>query len=152
MRLCPMTCGVCGPKKPKSWVPKRFPSLSPEKEIIDDDEPGGPQCVDSPEKMLSGSKYVGCNWVAINKKKRCRKLGGDVAKHCPKTCNKCDKYVCADSTVSFTASWSNQELSCSWAAQKRHKITKRCATKEVAQQCPITCGTCRSQKQGKLKV
>eukprot|EP00979_Chaetoceros_neogracilis_P003362 scaffold588_cov282-Chaetoceros_neogracile.AAC.1 len=94
-KLCPMTCGTCSkPTNQNDSSPTRAPSISPNDDTDknDDDEVSEkPECVDSLQTIMIGSKDFSCERVAWQKKKYCTKLGGRVAKHCPQTCNKCDK-------------------------------------------------------------
>eukprot|EP00979_Chaetoceros_neogracilis_P003363 scaffold588_cov282-Chaetoceros_neogracile.AAC.2 len=93
-KLCPMTCGTCSkPTNQNDSSPTRAPRLPPndDTEKNDDEVSEEPECVDSLQTIMIGSKDFSCERVAWQKKKYCTKLGGRVANHCPQTCNKCDK-------------------------------------------------------------
>jgi hypothetical protein len=145
-KLCPMTCGTCSkPTNQDDSSPTRPPNLLPNDDTDknDDDEVSEkPECVDSLQTIMIGSKDFSCERVAWQKKKYCTKLGGRVAKHCPQTCNKCDKHACIDTKAGFTSSNGKFNLSCSWAGNTPSRTKQRCEINEVGRNCPVTCGTC----------
>lgn len=81
-----------------------------------------------------------CAWVGeAYAKSRCTLTG--VSETCPATCNTCSS--CKDSPLMVKVKFGKKKKRkwryCAWAAKKS---SQRCAIKEIAETCKLTCGTC----------
>jgi len=75
--------------------------------------------------------------VKKNIEKRCKR--GAIASHCPKTCDKCEAYKCADSKKKFVLP-SGENKKCGWIAKKNTE--KRCLMPKVRETCRYACEYC----------
>ena len=100
-------------------------------------------CVDSTLKfkLRKDGKLIkrDCVWVK-NRPYRCNEYNGDIASHCPKTCNQC--LTCQDTTLRFMLQLNGKRRTrdCKWV--KNSLTNFRCDKEGVRETCQNTCGLC----------
>jgi len=145
-KTCPVTCGLCA-------ITAMYES-----------EAYTPRCEDSSLPFKMNQKLHTCTDVAgvFNTTDECLKSGptfGDVNKHCPLTCGKCENnyYIGReDSNMRFQVldnsvlKWKNcgpwagrPELTLpSGSLPNTNEECKRCRKTDVKKTCPVTCSSC----------
>lgn len=141
---------------PSTSSPVTSPTLSTSSPVVAP-SPTPNECENDPSwlgKFSQSFEPHDCEFVALDPEERCDWVdskGINAHIGCPDACDAdCKVLQCEDSPLSFKQ-WKKWRR-CGWAAKKK---TKRCSKKNVASQCPMTCGRvelCSEDSLKKFKV
>ncbi len=108
-------------------VPTRSPTPLPTPAPVPKPPTALKICKDSGVKFLMRNKKERhCRWVGNNPEKKERRCNfKNVASHCPKTCGKCDEFLCEDSAKPWKL-WFGRRRTCEWVGRIESKIPRRC--------------------------